>query len=59
MKPIENNSVKPGGSMRQEKVQYFTEKEEVFANLLIENGTKKNEANIQLALVRKLRDYPQ
>ena len=45
--------------MRLEKIQYFTEKEEVFANLLIENGTKKNEANIQLALVRKLRDYPQ
>ncbi|MCK9593678.1 MAG: hypothetical protein M0Q91_16880 [Methanoregula sp.] len=28
--------------MRQENVQYFTEKEEGFANLLIEAGMKKN-----------------
>lgn len=28
--------------MRQENVEYFTEKEEEFANLLIEIGTKKN-----------------
>jgi len=30
--------------MRQESVQYFTDKEEEFANLMIEIGTKKNVA---------------
>ena len=36
--------------MRQEKVQYFTEKEEEFANLLIEIGTKKNVAKVLVFL---------
>ncbi len=33
--------------MRTENVMYFTEKEEEFANLLIEIGTKKNVAKVQ------------
>ena len=36
--------------MRQESVQYFTEKEEEFANLLIEIGTKKNVAKVLVFL---------
>jgi predicted transcriptional regulator len=32
--------------MRQESVQYFTEKEEEFANLLFDIGTKKNVAKV-------------
>jgi len=36
--------------MRQESVQYFTEKEEEFANLLIEIGTKKNVATVLVFL---------
>ena len=36
--------------MRQENVQYFTEKEEEFANLLIEIGTKKNVAKVLVFL---------
>jgi predicted transcriptional regulator len=32
--------------MRQENVQYFTEKEEEFANILIKIGTKKNVAKV-------------
>jgi predicted transcriptional regulator len=36
--------------MRQESVQYFTEKEEEFANLLIEIGTKKNLAKVLVFL---------
>lgn len=32
--------------MKQEIVQYFTEKEEGFVNLLIEIGTKKNVAKV-------------
>ena len=34
--------------MRQENVMYFTEKEEEFANLLIEIGTKRNVAKVML-----------
>lgn len=37
-------------SMREEKVQYFTEKEEEFANLLIEIGMKKNIAKVLVFL---------
>ena len=36
--------------MRQEKVHYFTEKEEEFANLLIEIGLKKNSAKVLVFL---------
>jgi predicted transcriptional regulator len=36
--------------MRTENVQYFTEKEEEFANLLIEIGTKKNVAKVLVFL---------
>jgi|SRR5208337_924361 len=36
--------------MRQESVQYFTEKEEKFANLLIGIGTKKNIAYVLVFL---------
>jgi predicted transcriptional regulator len=36
--------------MRQESVQYFTEKEEELANLLIEIGTKKNVAKVLVFL---------
>ena len=36
--------------MRQEIVQYLTEKEEEFANLLIELGTKKNVAMVLVFL---------
>ncbi len=36
--------------MRQEKVQYFTEKEEEFINLLIKIGTKKNVATVLVFL---------
>ena len=36
--------------MKQESVQYFTEKEEEFANLLIEIGTKKNVATVLVFL---------
>ena len=37
--------------MRQEKVEYFTDKEEEFVNLLIEIGTKKNVAKVLVFLV--------
>jgi predicted transcriptional regulator len=37
--------------LRQETVHYFTEKEEEFANLLIEIGTKKNVAQLLVFLV--------
>jgi len=37
-------------TMRQENVQYFTEKEEEFANLLIEIGTKKTVAKVLVFL---------
>lgn len=36
--------------MRTESVMYFTEKEEEFANLLIEIGTKKNVAKVLVFL---------
>ncbi|MGA2917602.1 MarR family transcriptional regulator [Methanoregula sp.] len=36
--------------MKQESVQYFTEQEEEFANLLIEIGTKKNVATVLVFL---------
>jgi len=36
--------------MRQENVQYFTEKEEEFASLLIEIGTKKTVAKVLVFL---------
>jgi len=36
--------------MRQENVMYFTEKEEEFANLLIEIGTKRNVAKVLVFL---------
>jgi predicted transcriptional regulator len=36
--------------MRQETVHYFTEKEEEFANLLIEIGMKKNTAKVLVFL---------
>jgi predicted transcriptional regulator len=36
--------------MRTENVMYFTEKEEEFANLLIEIGTKKNVAKVLVFL---------
>ncbi len=36
--------------MRTEKVLYFTEKEEEFANLLIEIGTKRNVAKVLVFL---------
>jgi predicted transcriptional regulator len=36
--------------MRTENVQYFTEKEEEFANLLIEIGMKKNVAKVLVFL---------
>jgi predicted transcriptional regulator len=36
--------------MRQESIQYFTEKEEAFVNLLIEIGTKKNVAKVLVFL---------
>jgi predicted transcriptional regulator len=39
--------------MRQETVHYFTEKEEEFANLLIEIGTKKNIATVLVFLASK------
>jgi len=37
-------------SMRQENIQYFTEKEEEFVNLLIEIGTKKTVAKVLVFL---------
>jgi predicted transcriptional regulator len=36
--------------LREERVQFFTEKEEEFANLLIETGTKKNVAKLLVFL---------
>jgi predicted transcriptional regulator len=36
--------------MRTESVMYFTEKEEEFANLLIEIGTKRNVAKVLVFL---------
>jgi predicted transcriptional regulator len=36
--------------MNQQTVQYFTEKEEEFSNLLIEIGTKRNVANVLVFL---------
>ena len=36
--------------MRTENVMYFTEKEEEFANLLIEIGTKRNVAKVLVFL---------
>ena len=36
--------------MRQQTVQYFTEKEEEFSNLLIEIGTKRNVAKVLVFL---------
>ena len=36
--------------MRQETVEYFTDKEEEFASLLIEIGTKKNVAKVLVFL---------
>jgi predicted transcriptional regulator len=36
--------------MRQESVQFFTEKEEEFVNLLIEIGMKKNVAKVLVCL---------
>ena len=36
--------------MRQETVEYFTDKEEEFANLLVEIGTKKNVAKVLVFL---------
>ena len=38
--------------MRQEKVLYFTEKEEEFTNLLIETGTKKTIAKVLVFLIK-------
>lgn len=38
--------------MRRENVLYFTEKEEEFANLLIEIGTKKNIAKVLVFLAK-------
>jgi predicted transcriptional regulator len=42
----ENTPEISGGVMKQEIVQYFTETEEEFVNLLIEIGTKKNVAKV-------------
>jgi predicted transcriptional regulator len=39
--------------MRQEIIHYFTEKEEEFANLLIEIGMKKNVAKLLVFLANK------
>jgi predicted transcriptional regulator len=36
--------------MRQENVQYFTDREEEFVNLLIDTGTKKNIAKVLVFL---------
>jgi predicted transcriptional regulator len=36
--------------MRQEKVQFYTEKEEEFSNLLIKIGTKRNVAKVLVFL---------
>src|SRR5512133_1545203 len=36
--------------MRTERVMYFTEKEEEFANLLVEIGTKRNVAKVLVFL---------
>jgi len=36
--------------VRQETVEYFTDKEEEFANLLVEIGTKKNVAKVLVFL---------
>ncbi|MGA2919270.1 ArsR family transcriptional regulator [Methanoregula sp.] len=36
--------------MKQENIQYFTEKEEEFTNLLIDIGTKKNIAKVLVFL---------
>jgi len=38
--------------MREEKVQYFTDKEEEFASLLIDIGTKKNIAKVLVFLAK-------
>jgi predicted transcriptional regulator len=38
--------------MRQESVQYFTDKEEEFANLLVTTGTKKNVAKVLVYFTR-------
>jgi predicted transcriptional regulator len=38
--------------MRQEKVIYFNEKEDEFANLLIKTGTKKNIAKVLVFLAK-------
>ena len=38
--------------MRQESVIYFTEKEEEFANILINIGTKKNIAKVLVFLAK-------
>ena len=38
--------------MRTENVMYFTEKEEEFANLLIEIGTKRNVAKVLVFLAK-------
>lgn len=37
--------------MREEVVQYFSEKEEEFANLLMEIGTKRNVAKVLVYLI--------
>ena len=39
--------------MREERIQYFTEKEEEFTKLLIEIGTKKNVAKLLVFLSGK------
>jgi len=43
-------SGKNSDAMRQQKVQYFTKKEEEFANLLTETGTKKTIAKVLVFL---------
>lgn len=44
------NQGKPGETMRYEKVQYLTEKEEELVNLLIQIGTQKNVAKVLVFL---------
>ena len=44
--------------MKQENVQYFTEKEEEIVNLLIEIGTKKNVAKVLVFLDNIPNDIP-
>jgi len=44
------NQGKPGDMMRHKKVQYLTENDEEFVNLLVQIGTKKNVAKVLVFL---------